>query len=1009
MSTSILETNISNLHHSKGAAYNTSTSFLEPAHLQEWLDSGADLELIYLNVRSLSGDEVYRYLIPDPQAVTRKQHPDAQWRYIRSHYSYLENGGWWCSGVDPTTGEPMLWGCFKPSTPRPNFEKPGRVVKYEHPFKTNMQAIFLNVPHHLWLLVSQRYDVPLSANPKVATLNLGASAADGKYIYTECADDSLGLEHRSNEPPISFWQWVHANNIPITITEGAKKAAALLSIGIAAIAIPGISSGYRSQKDNNERVIERALIPDLQHFAIPSRVVHICFDFETRPRSIRDLTAKISNFSRLFNNCGCIVKICQLPGPDKGVDDFIVGKGKDAYEQVHENALTLDQWQVLGFFALTYVSVRLNQQFIGDLDLPPEAKLVGIKSPKGSGKTEWLIKIVAARISVGLPTLVLTHRVQLGQAICDRIGLPYVTEVGDFEVGKLLGFGLCVDSLHPQSQARFNSEYWSDALVIMDECEQVIWHTLAANTDVKKARSEVISQLAQLLRGALTNPKGGVILLDADLSDISIEFVQGVSGIYIEPWIVLNEWRPKEGRKVYVYGDKTIMFACLEQKIKEGNKVLIITQAQKAKSKFGTRNIESRLRSSFPDLRLLRIDSHSVADPQHPACGCISHLNTVLPNYDVVICSPSLESGVSIDIQGHFSSVWAFMQGVSPVNTACQSVARLRELVELHLWATKRGLSFFGNRSTNHKALIAGQRQVFRSNLALIGIDVDGNCVLNDTAIEIWGKMAARINHGMHSYQASVIAALQTEGHSIMDAEISADVNFRQIDIELKAISKQNDSAHCADVAKEDSTDMSPNEYEILKAKKLKTTQELNLLQNYEISQRYGTDVTPELVKLDEEGLYPQLRLMYFLTVGREYLNERDRNVVETMKGNGGKKLWIPDVNKSLWSVSVNTLELLGFSALIAEVERDFRNSDEDLALFGAKALQYRVEIKEALGITIPKNATPIVAFRLLLKKVGVKLKCCGRDGSGERLRYYCIQKPDDGREEIFANWASQG
>ncbi|MCC5632688.1 hypothetical protein LC613_34390 [Nostoc sphaeroides CHAB 2801] len=74
-------------------------------------------------------------------------------------------------------------------------------------------------------------------------------------------------------------------------------------------------------------------------------------------------------------------------------------------------------------------------------------------------------------------------------------------------------------------------------------------------------------------------------------------------------------------------------------------------------------------RRKFPHLRILRIDSESVADRSHPAMGCIAHLNEILTEYDLVIASPSLETGVSIDIQGHFDGVWGIFQGVQPVNS----------------------------------------------------------------------------------------------------------------------------------------------------------------------------------------------------------------------------------------------------------------------------------------------------------------------------------------------------
>jgi len=41
---------------------------------------------------------------------------------------------------------------------------------------------------------------------------------------------------------------------------------------------------------------------------------------------------------------------------------------------------------------------------------------------------------------------------------------------------------------------------------------------------------------------------------------------------------------------------------------------------------------------------ILRIDSESLAEPTHPAYGCMTSLNQVLGNYDVVLASPVIET-----------------------------------------------------------------------------------------------------------------------------------------------------------------------------------------------------------------------------------------------------------------------------------------------------------------------------------------------------------------------------
>jgi hypothetical protein len=72
----------------------------------------------------------------------------------------------------------------------------------------------------------------------------------------------------------------------VVIVEGVKKAACLLTIGYAAIAIPGVNSGYRTPKDEFGNIIGKPnLVPDLKHFATEDRRIDICFD---RDRKLRN-------------------------------------------------------------------------------------------------------------------------------------------------------------------------------------------------------------------------------------------------------------------------------------------------------------------------------------------------------------------------------------------------------------------------------------------------------------------------------------------------------------------------------------------------------------------------------------------------------------------------------------------------------------------------------------------------------------------------------------------------
>ncbi len=175
-------------------------------HLQEWLDSGVDEELIALNVRSLSGTTPYDYLLYSDK-ISRRNDGRLRERDLKK-YQHIELGGWWCSAVDPLADYIlMMWGCFKPDLPRRDPQKIHKHIKYEHPYREQTRAFFLFVTNKIWVKASNRNGIPIT-------------------------DEDL--LHRSG-----FWHWVWRNNVPVVIVEGVKKAACLLSAGYAAIAIPG--------------------------------------------------------------------------------------------------------------------------------------------------------------------------------------------------------------------------------------------------------------------------------------------------------------------------------------------------------------------------------------------------------------------------------------------------------------------------------------------------------------------------------------------------------------------------------------------------------------------------------------------------------------------------------------------------------------------------------------------------------------------------------------------------
>jgi hypothetical protein len=969
-------------------------------HLLEWKASCVDEKLTLLNVIPLEGSYPSEYLLYS-DAIPRRNDGRVSEGFLQ-RYDHTSLGGWWCSGIDLLTGEEDLWGCFKPNHPRVSADR-GRLIKYEHPPKVSTGIFALKVPFHLWEKIAQRYGV-----------------------------DILPTDVDKNQPDDGFWQWLIARPaIPLCITEGAKKAGALLSAGYAAIGLPGINNGYRTLKDEyGNRIGKSHLIPQLQKLA-NQREIYLVFDQDSKPTTVKAVNAAIRKTGYLLQQAGCPVKVIVWnPDLGKGVDDLIAHQERKYFDRAYQNALSLDIWKAQAWTRLTYTpQVQLNCRYLPELGIPSTAKLIGIKSPKNTGKTKLLETIVAQALERQQRVLVIGHRIQLVQALCQRFGLRYVTEVRDNYQNTILGYGLCIDSLHSHSQAQFNATNWSDAVVIIDEVEQVLWHGLNSNT-CKDNRVAILKSLKTLMQNTLGS-QGQVFVADADLSDISLDYLISLSGINLEPYIIQNDWKPtaQESWQVYNYSDTTPkkLVKDLEKHIKQGGKPFVCLSAQKLTSQWGTRTLEAYLQKRFGQAKILRIDSESVADPSHPAYSCIAKLNEVLLDYDIVLASPSIETGVSIELEEHFTSVWGIAQGIQGENTVRQTLGRVRANVPRYLWCATYGFNQVGNGSTSIPALLTSGQRLTQLNIRLLqqsdfesldDIDTD----FQAESLLGWAKMAVRFNAAMINYRDSILAALREEGHQIVNEppSLKTKQEKRQTKTETNSlieaiaeVREQNYQQECEAIAS--CPNLSAKEYQSLKKRLVKTTAQRRKIKKYELQKRYHLPVTSQLVALDDDGWYQKIRLHYFLTVGRSYLAERNALVARKLIEQGNGSLFLPDFNGSQLGAIVGTMEILGIPVLLADTTRQLRNTDEDLQEMAAIALKNRSAIKTTVGIGIAKTASPITIVRRFLDKIDYGLKCVRyesgdrfaprQEGDRQRIRVYQIVQPQDDRQKVFQHW----
>lgn len=297
---------------------------IDVEHWQETVEGSAiQPDIASRNFRSLHEDsieqanEAWEYLMYSDK-LERSNTGRLSLGMLRN-YAHLEQGGWWCdAGVDPRSfadlqpgdkPERKLWGCFKPNEPRESSEKPGKKIKYENPPKTDLSIFLLDVPDDV-----------------------------AGRIYNKA-----GVDPSESDRASGFWYCVWKHNVPVIITEGAKKAASILSQGEAAIGLSGIYGGYRSRDEQGNQIPPK-LHPELAVFATPVREMTFCFDYETRPKTVRNIEISTLRTAGLLEAAGAKVSVIRLPGPDKGVDDFIVNNGAEEFEALVDQAESLEEW-----------------------------------------------------------------------------------------------------------------------------------------------------------------------------------------------------------------------------------------------------------------------------------------------------------------------------------------------------------------------------------------------------------------------------------------------------------------------------------------------------------------------------------------------------------------------------------------------------------------------------------------------------------------------------------------
>jgi hypothetical protein len=469
-----------------------------------------------------------------------------------------------------------------------------------------------------------------------------------------------------------------------------------------------------------------------------------------------------------------------------------------------------------------------------------------IKSPKGTGKTQALSHILSGDVN---RVLLIGHRIALIEQTCGRLDLECYLEQGHGEIhGSRMG--ICLDSLGRLAlPGGANARKPFIDYLIIDESEQVLAHFLS---DTIKAKDR--NQLFQLFR-ALVRGSKRVVALDADLGHVSFETL---SKMATEPdkgyvpkrsHLFINECTVNSS--VEVYGTKAQLIGELKNWAANGRRLFVPSNSKKLLGK-----LKEGLQNDLPCVRTLLVTSDTTGEPE--VKRFIASPKTEYRNYDVILASPTLGTGIDIKFDNDeqvVDAVFGFFEtGVSTHFEIDQQIWRVRHPKCVKAWVSPVVTFFDTSRDVIKRDIQA--KNLYKNTLSHYDSDMRPVYHTNDALIDMAALVRSQQVASKNNLKNNFIAMKERHGHKILHVGKEAATKASGVEFEKRARLLE-EARYREGILQAPS--LTHEEFEELDTKNRKGAvgrAEKYALERYRIERFYVEPVSNELLNVDKRGRF---------------------------------------------------------------------------------------------------------------------------------------------------------
>ena len=327
--------------------------------------------------------------------------------------------------------------------------------------------------------------------------------------------------------------------------------------------------------------------------------------------------------------------------------------------------------------------------------LKPEYKgLIIVNAPTGTKKTQIIgNEFIQYAKNKNKLSMSLAHRVSLIADMCNRLKLDSYSDQDRHTIEGVEHLGMCVHSMSKQIFKNFNKR---TSHVFIDEVSQVIRSLADSTLEKSQKGQQIFLELKQVIREAEC-----VVVCDASIDQTTIDFLEQCRPN--EQFQVFEVLPFNEGKVATICPTESDLLDIAAMKLAEGQGVWIATDS----AKWGQSIINSAILEHCENKILIDADSKKL-DPKVQAF--LANPDEESKKYDLVIASPTISSGVSINHE-RFAVVAGYFTGYSITPTdAYQMESRVRSAKEFYLCLPTTAHKDNGEQST-----IAGTEKIYES------------------------------------------------------------------------------------------------------------------------------------------------------------------------------------------------------------------------------------------------------------------------------------------------------